>query len=116
MGKIKISNLKLRTIIGIYDWEREHKQDIILNCEIVFDSKKAEQSDCLEDTVNYKVITKNIIQIVESSHYFLIEKLARKIVDSIMLDKHVNKTLVKIDKPHALRFSDSVSFELEYEK
>ena len=116
MGKIRIDNLRLRTIIGIFDWERKHKQDIIINCEIEFDSRKAEESDQVQDTVNYKSITKNIIQTVESSQYFLIEKLTRKIVDLIMQDAQIIRVVVRIDKPSALRFTDSVSFEIEDKK
>ncbi|MCK5391899.1 MAG: FolB domain-containing protein, partial [Deltaproteobacteria bacterium] len=58
---IKIKNLKLRTIVGIYEWEKKTKQDIVINVEIEFDGSKAIETDNIEDTVDYKTITKKII-------------------------------------------------------
>src|SRR5262245_26451865 len=106
---IRIKNLRLRTINGIYDWEREHKQDFIINATIEFDGNKASQTDRIEDTVDYKRINKRIIELVESSQYFLLEKLADAILQNIMEDPRVLKAHVEVDKPHALRFADSVS-------
>ncbi|MBZ0166672.1 MAG: FolB domain-containing protein, partial [Candidatus Omnitrophica bacterium] len=71
MATIQISNLRLRTIIGANDWERDHKQDVIINIRIGFDAGKSIASDELKDTVDYKTITKDIIEEVEGSSYFL---------------------------------------------
>jgi len=64
---IKIENLKLRTVVGIYDWEKEKKQDVIINIEMEFDGAKAIESDSIEDTIDYKTITKQIIDMVEGN-------------------------------------------------
>ncbi len=106
---IKIKNLRLRTILGIFEWERKHKQDIIINTSIEFDGSQAAASDSIEDTLNYKSLTKKIITLVESSEYFLIEKLAQSILDLVMESPLASSAHVEIDKPQALRFSDSVS-------
>ena len=113
---IRIKNLRLRTIIGIHDWERKAKQDVIINVTIDFDGAKAGESDQIEDTVDYKTITKKIISEVESSSYYLIEKLSTKILNLIMEDHRVNQVAVEIDKPFALRYSDSVSVSCSAER
>lgn len=112
MAKIEIKNLKLRAIIGIYEWERKHKQDVVINITIIYDAKKASASDNIKDTVDYKAITKDIIKLVEGSKYKLIEKLAAAILKIVLSDKKVKEAVVRVDKPFALRFADSVSVEL----
>lgn len=112
MAKIEIKDLRLRTIIGIHDWEREHKQDVIVNIEIFYDAQKAIESDRIEDTVDYKAITKKIIKEVEASDFFLLEKLAGMILKITMENSIVEEATVRVDKPFALRFADSVAIEL----
>jgi len=112
MATIHITNLKLRTIIGIHDWERKHKQDIVINVKIEFDASKACQSDAIEDTLDYKVITKHIIKEVEASNFQLLEKLTQFILNIVMDYPQVQEATVCVNKPFALRFTDSVSIEL----
>lgn len=106
---IKIDNLKLRTIVGIYDWEKEKKQDVVLNIEIEFDGTKAIESDSIDDTVDYKSITKDIIDLVEGTEFNLIERIAGEAIKIVMQNEKVQKASVRVDKPGALRFTDSVS-------
>ena len=112
MATIRITNLKLRTIIGTNDWERECKQDILINIKIGFDATKASKSDNIKDTIDYKLLTKRIIGEIEPSSFFLLEKLAKHILEIIMENPLVKEATVRIDKPLALRFADSVSIEL----
>lgn len=112
LALVRIENLRLRTIIGINDWERKNKQDVTINIKIRFDAEPAGQSDRIEDTVNYKAITKRAIEAVEESQFYLVEKLARVILDIAMEDPRVVWASVKVDKPFALRFADSVSIEV----
>lgn len=113
MAQICIKDLRLRTIIGINDWEKLNKQDIVINVWINFDASTAALSDDIEDTVDYKTITKNIIRFVEDAEIGLIEKLASAILDIIFGDHKVEAAKVRVDKPNALRFADSVSVELD---
>jgi len=106
---IRIKNLKLRTIIGINDWERVEKQDVVINMEVELDRIKAMDTDRIEDTVNYKSLTKQIISEVEQSKFFLLEKLAHHILQVLLKDKKIKRATVEIDKPSALRSADSVS-------
>ena len=112
MATIRISDLRLRTIIGIYDWEREHKQDLIINIMIKFDATKACESDAIGDTLDYKTITKRIIKEVEASRFSLLEKLTKMILNIIMEYRQADEATVRVDKPFALRYAGSVSIEL----
>ena len=112
MATIRITNLKLRTIIGANDWERECKQDVIINVTINFDASKASQSDNIKDTIDYKAMTKRITGEVEPSGFFLLEKLAKHILSIVMENPLVKEAAVRVDKPLALHFADSVSVEL----
>lgn len=106
---IKIENLKLRTTVGIYDWEKEIKQDVIINVEMEFDGSKAIETDDIEHTVDYKTITKKIIEMVEGTDFNLIERIAGEAMKVVMENEKVDKASVRVDKPGALRFTDTVS-------
>ena len=113
---IRIKNLRLRTIIGLNDWERKKQQDIIINLKIQVDDESAVTSDDLADGVDYKKIKYQILQEVEKTSFYLIEKLAGFILDLVFENEKVTKASVEIDKPHALRFAESVSIELTRER
>jgi len=106
---IKIENLKLRTIVGIYDWEKEKKQDVIINIDLEFDGTKAIETDSIDDTIDYKTITKEIIEMVEGQEFNLIERIAGDAMKIVMRNDKVQKASVRVDKPGALRFTDTVS-------
>lgn len=109
MAVIKIKNLRLRTIIGINADERIKRQDIVINIKIQYNDSGAVNNDTVEQAINYKKITKQIINFVEESHFHMLEKLVDEVINIILQEKKVQKTQVTIDKPHALRFADSVS-------
>jgi FolB domain-containing protein len=106
---IRIKNLKLRTIIGINDWERRERQDVIINIEMEINGIKAVKTDNIQDTIDYKAITKKIIKEVSNSHFYLLDKLSDYILKVVMEEKQVKRAVVEVDKPHALRYADSVS-------
>ena len=112
--QIQVKDLRLRTIIGIFPWEKENKQDVILNIKITFNGEQAGLSDKIADTLDYKTITKKIIHFVENNQFELIESMVNQVLDIIMDPDRPNHELieqafVEIDKPGALRFADSVS-------
>jgi FolB domain-containing protein len=111
---IRIKNLRLRAIVGINPWEREQTQEVVLNVELEFDGAKAAASDRIEDTVDYKRLKRQIMQEVEASQYFLIEKLAARVLEIVRAESLVTRATVEIDKPSALRFADSVSVSCEF--
>ena len=116
MAKIRIINLRLRTIIGTHDWEREVQQDVVVNITLDYDASKAITSDDLRKTVDYKALTKQIIRKVEASQFLLLEKLSGNILDIVKAHPAVQEAVVRVDKPQALRFADSVSVELDWSR
>jgi FolB domain-containing protein len=116
LAKITIVDLLLRTVIGDNDWERDVKQDVIINLSFEFDAFKAVASDALADTVNYKQLKRKIIAEVEGSRYRLIEKLAARVLAIVMEDPRVQSATVRIDKPQALRYAKSVAVEMSERK
>ena len=112
MDRIIIRDLKVRCIIGINDEERREKQDVIINISMEADLSKAGRSDRTEDTVDYRAVKKTIVNMVEASHYFLIEALAQAIADICLQNQAVNEVTVSVDKPNALRFAQSVAVEI----
>jgi FolB domain-containing protein len=116
MAKIRIKDLHLRTIIGNNDWERKEKQDVLINITIQFDASRAGISDEIRDTLDYKTVTKDIISLVENSQFFLLEKLVDQILSKLMDYDLVQKVKVRVAKPHALRFAQSVSIEMQRER
>lgn len=116
MAKIRITNLRLRTLIGTNDWEREAQQDVVINITLDYDAAKAIASDDLRKAIDYKALTKRIIREVEASKFFLLEKLAGRILDIVTAHPAVREAAVRVDKPQALRFADSVSVELDWSK
>lgn len=109
---IKIKNLRLRTYIGIKEDEINNQQDIIINASIHYDAEQAIISNAINDALNYKTATKKIIQHVENNHFTLLERLTKEVLDIIFEEPHTLYAEVEIDKPHALRFADSVSMQL----
>ncbi len=114
MAKIRVKDLLIRTYIGFNPDELVNKQDVVINLEIETDiPNSALESDEPEDIFNYKVITKKIITLVQEGRFKLLEVLTKRILDTIMEDEKVKWARVEVDKPHALRFAESVSMEME---
>jgi len=114
--KITIENLRLRTIIGINDWERETRQDVVINVELELATGPVFTRDAIDETVDYKQLNKRIIEEVERSSFFLIEKLGDHLLMVVMEDRRVRRARVRVAKPGALRFTDSVSVECSAER
>jgi len=116
LATIHIKNLRLRTFIGFNEEEKTKKQDVIVNIILRYDATAAMASDSVEDACNYKVLTKKIIALVEQRSFNLLEKMAGDIIGLIATAEEVLQASVEIDKPHALRFADSVSVKMNYKK
>lgn len=113
IATITITNLRLRTFIGFNPEEQQKLQDVVINIEIQYPADKAQVSDQVDDALNYKDITKNIIKHVENGRFLLLEKLVTDVLSICSEHPWVNYAKVRIDKPHALRFADSVSLTIE---
>ncbi|MCT7942143.1 MULTISPECIES: dihydroneopterin triphosphate 2'-epimerase [Shewanella] len=113
---IRIKNLRLRTYIGIKEDEIQNQQDVIINVVIHYCADKARNSDNVADALNYRTITKKIIALIENNRFSLLENLTNQTLAIASEHDWVEFASVEIDKPHALRFADSVSMELSYQK
>ena len=111
---INVRNLRLRTYIGFNPEERIKQQDVVINIEIKYTINKGVLNDQVGDALNYKVITKNVIKHVENGHFLLLEKLVADVLAICTEHPAITHTRVMIDKPHALRFADSVSLTMDY--
>jgi D-erythro-7,8-dihydroneopterin triphosphate epimerase len=110
--RIHIRNIRCRCIVGINPEEREKHQDIIINITLWVDLSKPGQTDDITDTVDYKELKKKVLELAETSAFFLIERLARGVADLCLEDSRVARAQVSVDKPGALRFADSVAVEI----
>lgn len=113
MAIIHIKNLLLRTCIGFKAEEINKQQDVVINMTIDVDLSHAIKDDAIGGSYDYKIITKNVIALVQEQKFKLLETLTQSVLDEIMKNKKVRFARVEVDKPHALRFAASVSVELE---
>ena len=111
---IRVRNLRLRTYIGFNPEEMEKQQDVVINIEIEYRVGTAALRDHVEDALDYKVITKAVIRHVEAGRFLLLEKLVADVLGICSGHASVTAARVTVDKPHALRFADSVSLTLGY--
>ena len=111
---IRIHGLRLRTFIGFNDEEREKKQDVVIDVEISYRVPLGVFDDEVSDALNYRTITKRVIRLVEEGRFLLLEKLVADVLEVCSDHPDIIRSEVTIQKPHALRFADSVSLTLEY--
>ena len=111
---ITIKNLRLRTYIGFNTEEIEKQQDVVINIQIRYEVSDEVLHDKVEGALNYKTVTKKVIWHVEQGRFLLLEKLVADILAISSEHPSVRQAEVTVDKPHALRFADSVSLTLKY--
>lgn len=110
---IFINELRIETVIGIFDWEREIKQAVVLDMELATDIRKAAETDHIDDTIDYKTLTKTVISFVEASEFQLVEKLAEKVCELIRKEFNVSWIRLRLNKPGALRGASDVGILIE---
>ena len=111
--QIFIRDLRARAIIGINDWEREQRQDVIVNLTVYMDLRPAGASDDVLDALNYRTLNKAVLEYVEASEHFLVEALAAAIARICVVEHGAERAIVRVEKPGALRFAESVGVEIE---
>ena len=110
---IIIRDLLIRGIIGVNDWEREKKQDIVVNMFLTVDARVAGESDDVADVLNYRTLAKRVIEHVETAEPYLLEALAHQIARIAVVDFGAARARVRVEKPGALRYARSVGIEVE---
>jgi len=113
MDKVIIKNLLARGIIGVHDWERKRAQNILINITMFTDTRFAGQTDNLDDCINYSTMSKKILAHAESVNRLTVEALANDLAKICLEEKGVQKVIVSVEKPGAVRFAESVGVEIE---
>ena len=113
MDLVFIEDLRIETVIGIYDWERKIRQVVALDLEMAFDNRKPAASDRIEDTLNYKAVSKRLTAFVEESSFQLVETLAERCAEIVRDEFGVSWLRLKLSKPGAVRGSKAVGVMIE---
>jgi len=113
MDIVYISDLRIETVIGIYDWEREIRQVISIDLEMAADNRKPAATESIEDALNYKAVAKRLIQFVEESEFQLVETLAERIAEIVLEEFGVDWLRLKLGKPGAVTGSREVGVIIE---
>jgi len=116
VDRIIVKDLLARCIIGANDAERHDKQNVVINLVLWTDLSKGGKSDRIADTLDYRAVRNAVMDMVETSRFFLIEALAERIAEVCLAEPKVHRVQVTVEKPSALRFGKSVGVEIERER
>ncbi|UTW14235.1 dihydroneopterin aldolase [Marinobacterium rhizophilum] len=113
MDIVYIRELQVQTVIGIYDWEREVRQAVSLDLEMGTDIREAAATEDIENTLNYKAVSKRLITFIEGSEFLLVETMAEEIAQLVMLEFGVRWLRLRLGKPGAIRGARDVGVLIE---
>ena len=113
MDIVFLRDLRIETVIGIYDWEREIKQTVVLDLEMAGDVRKAAASERIEDALNYKAVAKRMIQFVGESRFQLVETLAERCAEIILSEFGVPWVRLSVNKIGAVTGARDVGVLIE---
>jgi dihydroneopterin aldolase len=113
MDIIYLKALKIDTIVGIFEWERQIKQTVVLDLEMATDIQKAASTDSIEDTLDYKAVTKRLIDFVSHSEFQLVETLAERITEIVLTEFSVPWIRLQLNKSGAIRGAQEVGIIIE---
>lgn len=111
--RIFLSSLTTECIVGIWDWERKVKQTVVIDLEMACDIRKAAASDDIADTIDYKKVSKRLLNFVSESHFQLVETLTEHIARIIVTEFAVPWVRVRLNKQGAIRNSRDVGIVIE---
>lgn len=113
MDKVFIEGLEVDCIIGIYDWERRVRQPVVLDLEMAFDNRRAAASDAIGDTLDYKRISRRLVEFVSASEFGLVETLAERCAAIVTDEFGVPWVRLRLSKPGAVRGARNVGVQIE---
>jgi len=113
MDIVFIKGLKARATVGVYEWERHIRQQLLVDLELRADVSKASKTDALEDTVDYKAISHRVVEFIETSQYRLVESIAEALAEIIQKEFGVSWLRLRISKPFAVRTAQEVGVVIE---
>ncbi len=110
---IYIEQLKIDCIVGVNDWERNIRRQVILDLKLETDVTKAAEKDTIEDAIDYKTVSDRVTSFVQSSSYLLIETLAEYVADLVLTEFPVSRISLKLSKPGAVSNAKNVGVSIE---
>jgi dihydroneopterin aldolase len=110
---IFLRDLRIRTIVGIWEWERRMPQTVSIDLEMAADIRRAAASDTIDATLDYKSVSRRIVRFVEESRFNHIETMAERIAAIITDEFGVPWVRVQVHKPWAIRGSRDVGIMVE---
>ena len=113
MDIVYIRDLRIETIIGIFDWEREIRQIVSLDLEMASDNRRAAATDSIEDALDYKAVAKTLINFVGHSEFQLVETLAERCAQIVLEQFGVSWLRLRLSKPGAVTGSQDVGVIIE---
>lgn len=113
MDHVFIEGLEIEALIGIYDWERRIRQPLVLDLEMTFDNRVPAASDDIADTLNYKAVSKRLIEYVSASDFGLVETLAERCAAIVLEEFKVDSVRLKLSKPGAVRGARAVGVSIQ---
>ena len=113
MDHVFIEGLEIEALIGIYDWERRIRQPLVLDLEMAFDNRVPADSDDIADTLNYKAVSKRLIEYVSASDFGLVETLAERCAAIVLEEFKVDSVRLKLSKPGAVRGARAVGVSIQ---
>ena len=113
MDIVYIRDLKIETVIGVYDWEREIKQIVSLDLDMAHDNRRAAATDSIEDAVSYKAVAKRLIAFISDSKFHLVETMAERCAEIVLAEFNVLWVKLRLSKPGAVRGSQDVGVIIE---
>ncbi len=113
MDRVFIRELRADTVIGVYDWERDIRQTVVLDLEMASDNLRAAGSDQIDDALDYAAISTRVLSFIENSEFQLIETMAEEIAALIMREFHVPWLRLRLSKPGAVAQAKDVGVLIE---
>ncbi len=113
MDIIFLHDLRIETVIGIWEWERKIRQTVAIDLDMSTDIAKAAKTDSVDDTLNYKLVAKRVQQFVSDSSFQLVETLAEKVAGIVLDEFDVSWVRVRVNKPGAIRGARDVGVLIE---
>ena len=113
MDTVHVRGLRTEAVIGVYDWERDIRQVLVVDLELASDNRAAAATDAIEDAVDYAAISSRVLAFIEDSKCQLIETLAEQLAALVMSEFGVPWLRLRLDKPGAVAEAESVGVEIE---
>jgi dihydroneopterin aldolase len=110
---VYIKGLRAQAVIGVYEWERDIRQTLVIDLELASDAARAAATDAIADALDYAAISQRVLALVEGSQYQLIESLAEEIARVVLAESDVPWLRVRVGKPGAVAEADDVGVVIE---